>query len=276
MAGGAVMSCINLLSTGPAAKEKCDILWPLILRCFAVAPATTPPDGMLASTYLTLLEDLANLKVRLLGLVIHLSPPKGNLMHTNEAALVEHIIPLLHETPVSAANSKDLLVYCRHLFAKYRKSPSNDEVVVFLHKRMLDIVGGGELFSRQRATSQRVLAHTLVQELLTASVPHLPLDVLDKLLDIFAVELLNTSLAVQVHIKSIDMLRLIQEHLCQVAKESPHGLDTASRGKDGMMRKMLGKSLTAVLHKLEYQARVVCLPCPLGTALLCPCPDLPA
>jgi hypothetical protein len=65
--------------------------------------------------------------------------------------------------------------------------------------------------------------------------------------------------AAQVHMRSTDVLRMIQEHLCSLTKEVAPAGDAAARAKEAALRKALGKSLTAVLHKLEYQASVVCI-----------------
>jgi hypothetical protein len=191
------MLCINLLSTGPAAKEKCDALSMLILACLAITPPRDLPDGVSAAAFLSLLEALANLQIRLVSLVLHLSPPKANYMNTNDPVLIKHVLRLLHEVPVSAANAKDLLLYCRHIFGKIRKLPPTDSTALFLHANVSALVAGGALFARQRTTGQRVLAHTVVQELLAASMKHLPLETLDELLDVFAAELLDSSLGVQ-------------------------------------------------------------------------------
>lgn len=196
------MSCLQLLTsgsaTGPAAKEKCDRLAPLIMRSFALSPPATPPNGVPAAPFVALLEDLANVQIRLLGIIVYLSPPRGMLMETNDPALVDHLIRLLHNTPVSAANAKDLLVYGRHILAKFRKLPADDPAAKHICSRVLALVGGGALFTRQRVLSQRSLAHTLVSELVLSVIKQLPLETLDELLDVFAVELLDTRLGVQV------------------------------------------------------------------------------
>lgn len=236
-----------------------------MLACFAIDPAPEPPAHMPASVYLGLLEDLASLKIRLLGLILHLSPPKGQLMTTADATLMQHVIRLLHTAPVSTHNSKDLLVFCRHMFSKFRKLDAAEPVVQYVQQNLLAVAGGGRLFSRQRSSAQRVLAHTLFQELLGGCIANVPLATLDELLDVFAAELLNGNLPVPVHVKSIDGLRLIQEHLCLVAKDNGNmaAADAAVRSSDAQLRKMLGKSLTAVLHKLEQQAAAVRPPRPL-------------
>lgn len=61
----------------------------------------------------------------------------------------------------------------------------------------------------------------------------------------------------QVHIRSVEMLRHIQEHFSAEAKELAAGDEAATRERRRALRRVLGKTLTAVLHKLEHQANVV-------------------
>ena len=158
------MLCITSLQTGPAVKSKCDALAPLVLNSLSIAPPATQPQNVPASAYLPLLEDLANIQIRLVGMVVTLSPPKGNMMSTSDTQFIDHLVRLLHEAPVSAANAKDLLIWTRHIIAKFRKLPPTDPAVAALHVRTC-CLHFAILYGSMEAMLQRTLQVVLAQQL---------------------------------------------------------------------------------------------------------------
>jgi hypothetical protein len=58
---------------------------------------------------------------------------------------------------------------------------------------------------------------------------------------------------------SLEALRMVQEHLYKVTQEpgGGGGADGAPPIDDATLRRVLGKSLATLLHKLEYQVAMV-------------------
>jgi hypothetical protein len=268
----AVMNCIASLQTGPLKKDKCNTIRPLILTTLKMPHPTTPPEGMLAATFLTAAEELVHLKTRLFTLMLHLSQPKNDLMRTDDPEVIDCVIELLHTAPISTACAKDLLVYARHFFLKLKKA--EEDLVVYLATSVQALVGGGRLFAQHTSASSRSIVYTIVQDVLSCCIKHLPIAVLDGLMDVFAVELLNSHLSAAVHSKALEVMRVIQEQFTVTASEvagaPPH--DTGPKEKAQAMRAALGKTLTVVLYKLEEQSVVVrhhlCLCCFSGCYVL--------
>jgi hypothetical protein len=230
---------------------------PLILATLKLPHPTQPPEGMLTATFLTAVEELVLLKTRLFTLMLHLSQPKNDLMKTDDPEVIECVIQLLHAAPISTASAKDLLVYARHFFLKLKKA--DDELILYLSTRVQDLVSGGQLFAQHRSVSSRSIVYTIVQDVLSCCMKHLPIDVLDNLMDVFAVELLDGHLSAAVHSKALEVMRVIQEQFTVLARDvqaaPPH--DTKPMEKAQAMRTALGKALTVVLYKLEEQSVLV-------------------
>ena len=182
-------------STSAATQERTARLAPSLFAALAIEPPSDPPEGAPPPAFLALLQDLANLKVRVLTIIV--TPIKGAAIDATDKKCVDHVIALLHNAPPSAANAKDLIYYACHLFRKFWKLPTNGEPMAHLRAKVPALLGGGALFSRQRNMSQRIVAHTLAGEAVKLTHKHLPLPVVDEVMGVFAAEMLNEQLTVQ-------------------------------------------------------------------------------
>jgi hypothetical protein len=250
------------------AKEYGRRLWPLLLSGMAVAYEEKPPPDACASLYSQLCEDLAALQTRLLQLVSLLSPSKLDCAATDDTALVEHVLRMLHHAPVSATTNRDMLVSARQILASGLKLAPDHHFNAHIRSRILSLLDEGRLFSRQRVDSHQYIARQVVIDIAMLARKQLTVAQLDTILDVFCADLQNERLPITIQFRVAELIMRFLEHLSGVLRLQVQ----QQRPVDPALKPLFCKCLSAILSKidsLEHHVRR-CAPVPRSA-----CPSLP-